>query len=50
MSGSGRIVLCAYLFAREQGLAEIGVQHLPAELTPRLQYKRRATVRRIASL
>jgi len=24
------IVLCAYLFAREQGLAEIGVQHLPA--------------------
>jgi len=35
------IVLCAYLFARDQGLAEIGVQHLPAELTPRLQFKRR---------
>jgi DNA-binding NtrC family response regulator len=35
------VVLCAYLTAREQGLAEISVQHLPAELTPRLQYKRR---------
>ena len=35
------VVLCAYLFARDQGLAEIGVQHLPAELTPRLEYKRR---------
>jgi len=35
------VVLCAYLFARDQGLAEIGVQHLPAEVTPRLQYKRR---------
>ncbi len=34
------VVLCAYLFARDQGLAEIGVQHLPAELTPRLQYRR----------
>jgi len=34
------IVLCAYLFARDQGLAEIGVQHLPAELTPRLHYRR----------
>jgi len=35
------IVLCAYLFARDQGSEEIDVQHLPAELTPRLQYKRR---------
>jgi len=35
------IVLCAYLFARDQGLAEIDVKHLPAELTPCLQYKRR---------
>jgi len=35
------MVLCAYLFARDQGFAEIGVQHLPAELAPRLQYKRR---------
>jgi DNA-binding NtrC family response regulator len=34
------IVLCAYLFAKDQGLAEIGVQHLPAGLTPRLEYKR----------
>jgi DNA-binding NtrC family response regulator len=35
------IVLCAYLFARDQGLAEIDVKHLPVELTPRLEYKRR---------
>jgi len=34
------IVLCAYLFARDQGLAEIGVKHLPGGLTRRLQYKR----------
>jgi len=34
------IVLCAYLLARDQGLGEIDVQHLPGELTPRLQYKR----------
>jgi DNA-binding NtrC family response regulator len=35
------VVLCAYLFAKDQGLAEIGVQHLPAKLTPCLEYKRR---------
>jgi DNA-binding NtrC family response regulator len=35
------IVLCAYLFARDQGLAEIDLKNLPADLTPRLQYKRR---------
>jgi DNA-binding NtrC family response regulator len=35
------IVLCAYVFARDQGSAEIGVQHLPGGLTPCLQYKRR---------
>jgi len=35
------IVLCAYLVARDQGLAEIDVKHLPADLTSSLQYKRR---------
>jgi two-component system response regulator HydG len=34
------VVLCAYLFARDQGLAEIDVRHLPAGLSPCLEYKR----------
>src|SRR6266516_1460790 len=34
-------VLHAYLMARGEGTTRIDVGHLPAELTPRLQYKRR---------
>ncbi len=34
-------VLHAYLMARREGTTRIEVGHLPAELTPRLQYKRR---------
>jgi DNA-binding NtrC family response regulator len=34
------IVLRAYLIARHRGACEIDVEHLPPQLTPRLQYRR----------
>jgi transcriptional regulator with PAS, ATPase and Fis domain len=35
------IVLCAYLFARDQGVAEIDLRHLPPGLAPVLKFTRR---------
>jgi len=35
------VVVSAYLLARDRGASEIDLQHLPAELTPTLQFERR---------
>src|SRR5204863_866636 len=38
------IVLHAYLIARYRGASVIEVEHLPAQITPRLQYRRHGDV------
>jgi len=38
------IVVSAYLIAKASGLSQIDVDHLPAQLTPRLQYRRHGDI------